>query len=123
MTWNPLSFDRQSYLEHAESFEHQSFDCGAEEESEFNEDIRDIAIELAYLRYYYAREEKTIEALQEKLASYEAVVEAAKKFLPVWQKWVDANGTLERGENYLWNTKAIYDLADATRYALKEVAG
>lgn len=49
----------------------------------------------------------------------EELIEAARKFLPVWQKWVDANGTLERQSgSYLWNTKAIYDLADATREAL-----
>lgn len=63
-----LSFSRNDYLEFADKFEANKLDSVDPELSEFNNDIEDIAFELAYTRYALAKEELEAEALRKELA-------------------------------------------------------
>ena len=64
MSYKPCQFDREAYIEHAETFENVELDDADEELCEFNEDPEDLAFELAYMRYYLARAEREIERLK-----------------------------------------------------------
>jgi len=59
----PCQFDREWYLEHAETFENL-LEYPNEELCEFNNDPEDLAFELAYTRYYLARAEREIALLR-----------------------------------------------------------
>ena len=55
--YKPCSFDRKEYLENAYVFENQELSCVESELSEHNDDIDDMAHELAYTRYALAKAE------------------------------------------------------------------
>ena len=56
-------FDRDSYLENAIQYEANLVDDVSDELSEFSDDIEDIALELAYTRYAYAKIESIVQRL------------------------------------------------------------
>ena len=64
-----LSFSREEYLEHSEAFESDQILDAQNELTEFNEDVEDMAFELAYTRYALAKAEKRIEELEAKNAN------------------------------------------------------
>ncbi len=67
MAWNPLDFDRDIYLKHSTSFENVDVSDCDEEMTEFSGDAEDMAFEIAYLRYHYAKQEAELKHAQEKI--------------------------------------------------------
>lgn len=58
--YKPCQFDRSEYLSHHKMFENAELNDVTMELCEFNEDIDDIAAELAYTRYQLAKVEKLL---------------------------------------------------------------
>lgn len=54
-----------------------------------------------------------IAALRAELARLEVIADKAKLLKLVWQDFCDRSGKHERNGNYLWNTRAMYDLMEA----------
>ena len=63
-----ISFDRKEYLSVSSVFENESLDDVDTELSEFNDDATDMAYELAYTRYAFAKIEARHNALREAVA-------------------------------------------------------
>jgi multidrug resistance efflux pump len=63
-----ISFDRKEYLSVSSVFENESLDDVNTELSEFNDDITDMAYELAYTRYALAKIEARYNKLREAVA-------------------------------------------------------
>ena len=55
--YRPCQFDREDYLQYADKFETNTFDDVETELSQFNDDLEDMAYELAYTRYQLAKAE------------------------------------------------------------------
>jgi hypothetical protein len=55
------------------------------------------------------------EQAEQKVATMQAVVDAASILLPLWQDWCDKEGGHEKNGHYLWNTRAFYNFADEVR--------
>lgn len=56
-----------------------------------------------------------IEQLEAELGSLKVIVAKAKLLMLVWQDFCDREGKHERNGNYLWNTRAMYDLMEAVK--------
>ena len=61
-----VDFDREEYLDAEEVFEAEALDIVDKELCEFNNDIENIAIELAYTRYELAKAEKLLKIKEAK---------------------------------------------------------
>lgn len=59
-----ISFNREEYLSVSSVFENETLDDIGSELSEFNEDVEDMAYELAYTRYALAKTERELAALR-----------------------------------------------------------
>jgi hypothetical protein len=59
-----ISFSREEYLSVSSVFENETLDDIGSELSEFNEDVEDMAYELAYTRYALAKTERELAALK-----------------------------------------------------------
>lgn len=59
-----ISFDREEYLSVSSVFDNETLDDIETELSEFNEDVEEMAYELAYTRYALAKTERELAALK-----------------------------------------------------------